>query len=1059
MTTRDQFQAKVEKASTNMERLDGIVNGPATGEGSEVDTDSGTVPTIAKWLADGLAGSVGLYRGLWDASTNMPEILAGEGLQGDYYTVGIGGERDVELPEVEGADPVVWHAGDQIQFIDGGWVRIPAVEVTGRNRGTWDASLNTPEILAGVGLEGDFYVVSVAGERDIEAPADSEDEPLAWREGDQVLFKDGAWIRVASTKADTALANATMQPSSTNAVPRAVYIKAREFLSVDDYNSSLRDDATALALALTSAAEGEDNLPLRFLDSLNIDAPIYMPTGAQITGPYQSADHQFEAAGFSQAQGVLRLASDVSIHGGFSSKIENGRIIRLGMAEPQTNAEAFTAIEAMAGTALRTGGIVGFEVENMQIIGFNRAMDFQNNGRGRIRNVRIDCRNGIRWQGSLDVSDMENVRCWPWLTVGLAAGDTRALWRAGIGFEIGAPAYVTGAIDGTTLTVSAVAAGNDVIGGGVVFDGGVLIAVVTGYGTGTGGTGTYTLDRNCNATFTGSKSGTTLTVTAHSGAAIRPGLQITDSGIPIGTVIGMGTGTGGTGTYILDTSGTTTSTALVGKVSSRALRVRIQNDWSNLTSCFTFGYQTGFQLDEAKHATLLNCASDNEGALLFGAHNTVAQTKIGLNVQGETWNTNVIGHRAAAQGRGILIQPSALGGSPWAPLVTLDSPRTWGNGTYAIHHAYGEMVLNNPSCEGLYGGGVGNIIRIDDAVTSSTINFNGNPARQPTISYQSSVARDKTKINGGGIRVVASASSITALITDKRIRLTGVTGVATIAATYPGHRITLCTNGVDGAAFIIAGGNVYLERGLPMPLLASTDSIDLECDGVSWHEISRSIGSAAVSSVISTITDPLTLDMRQEVLLLNGAGSFGTIVAPQNWSGRTIKFLVNANVTFSHGGSMSLAGGNNFSAKSGDILELTWNGTVWAETYRSSNQVALSITTPVPTAEVGTFNVAPSALIECYDRNDGFVDIQGAILLPAGAAGTPGNPTGGLKVTLPFTSPNVVIARGAEIQTLGHAIQGRMAPGSNQMFLFWDDNTSPIGSSRNFQFQCRYRKT
>jgi hypothetical protein len=795
-----------------------------------------------------------------------------------------------------------------------------------------------------------------------------------------------------------ALDNATTQPDKGIPYSRAVYIKAREFLSVDDYNSTLVDDATALTRTLTAAFEGGDTLPCKFYNSLTIDAPIEMPAGATITGPYQSADHQFDVVnGFNQAQGVLRVTSASTIYGANASKLENCRIIRNGLVEPQTNAEAFTAIAAMAGTALTTRGNVGFDVENVQIIGFNRAMDFQNNGRGRLKNIRIDCVNGIRWQGSLDVSDLENVRCWPWLTVGLAAGDKRVLWRDGIGIEIGAPAYFTGSISGTTLTVTAMGTGNAIFGGQTVYNGGAIVGVITGFGTGTGGTGTYTL------------------------AASDP--------TPVNT-------------------------------SSTSLRARIQNDWTNITGCFTYGYQIGIQLDEAKHATVLNCASDNEATLLFGAHDAVAQTKIGLNIQGETWNTHVIGHRAAAQGRGILIQPIAQGGgSTWAPLVTLTSPRTWGNGTYAIHHSYGEMVLDNPAPEGIYGAGAGNVIRIDDTVTSATINYNGNPARLPTISYQSTVARDKTKFNGGGTRVVASASTITPLFTDKRIKLTGVTAVTTMTGTYPGHRITLFTDGSTGAAFVTSGGNIYLDRALPMPLLASTDSVEFECDGVTWYEISRCIGSAAVSSTVGTITDPLVLDFRQEVLFFNLAGSFGTITAPQNWVGRTLKCIIGANVTFNDGGSMFLNERRNFNAKSGDILTLTWNGTNWVETYRSSNQVALTTTTPTPTAEVGTFNVAPAALIKSYDRNDGFIDVHATVTIPAGASGAPGNPAGGVKITMPFTSTDTVIATVSEIGVIGHLMQGRMGPGLDQMFIYRADNTSPIADNYNFQLLARYKKT
>ena len=55
MTSATEFQTKVTKAATNMDRFDGIVNGGPT---TTVATDSGTVPSLAKVIADtGYTGS------------------------------------------------------------------------------------------------------------------------------------------------------------------------------------------------------------------------------------------------------------------------------------------------------------------------------------------------------------------------------------------------------------------------------------------------------------------------------------------------------------------------------------------------------------------------------------------------------------------------------------------------------------------------------------------------------------------------------------------------------------------------------------------------------------------------------------------------------------------------------------------------------------------------------------------------------------------------------------------------------------------------------------------
>ena len=66
-----------------------------------------------------------------------------------------------------------------------------------------------------------------------------------------------------------------------------------------------------------------------------------------------------------------------------------------------------------------------------------------------------------------------------------------------------------------------------------------------------------------STSFTGSISGTTLTVTSAPGSALVIGIGISGSGITAGTVItAFGTGTGGVGTYTVDISQTASSTTI-----------------------------------------------------------------------------------------------------------------------------------------------------------------------------------------------------------------------------------------------------------------------------------------------------------------------------------------------------------------------------------------------------------------------------------------------------------------------------------------------------------------
>jgi len=56
-------------------------------------------------------------------------------------------------------------------------------------KGTWDASTNTPTLASGVGTQGDYYVVSVAGATDLDGITN-------WGIGDWAAFNGSVWQRV-----------------------------------------------------------------------------------------------------------------------------------------------------------------------------------------------------------------------------------------------------------------------------------------------------------------------------------------------------------------------------------------------------------------------------------------------------------------------------------------------------------------------------------------------------------------------------------------------------------------------------------------------------------------------------------------------------------------------------------------------------------------------------------------------------------------------------------------------------------------------------------------------
>ena len=151
-------------------------------------------------------------------------------------------------------------------------------------------------------------------------------------------------------------------------------------------------------------------------------------------------------------------------------------------------------------------------------------------------------------------------------------------------------AVVTGSISGTVLTVTSISYGTVQVGMSVSGTGVTAGTTIVSLGTGSGGLGTYnvnpsqsassttlTLDGNLSsivvastatggtygATVTGSISGTVLTVSSVTSGTIVAGMLINGVGVAANTKIDtFGSGSGGVGTYNINTSQTVSSTKL-----------------------------------------------------------------------------------------------------------------------------------------------------------------------------------------------------------------------------------------------------------------------------------------------------------------------------------------------------------------------------------------------------------------------------------------------------------------------------------------------------------------
>ena len=240
-----------------------------------------------------------------------------------------------------------------------------------------------------------------------------------------------------------------------------------------------------------------------------------------------------------------------------------------------------------------------------------------------------------------------------------------------------AAAIFTASISGTTMTVTELFSGTIAVGQQVFGVGVEQETVITALGTGTGGTGTYTVSNSqtaasgrynsaqVNAVFTGSTSGTTLTVTSVASGVLHAGMTITNSVLTTKTVItALGTGTGGAGTYTISNSQTVPSTAaqFTGQIAGTVLSVTAVSSGTvtngdyvsgtgvstptTITAVNTFA-STGSSIAVTTGVLTIGTLSSGTisvGQVLTGT-GVPAGTRITSNISGSgsgsTWNTSI----------------------------------------------------------------------------------------------------------------------------------------------------------------------------------------------------------------------------------------------------------------------------------------------------------------------------------------------------------------------------------------------------------------------------------
>ena len=113
----------------------------------------------------------------------------------------------------------------------------------GTYHGTWDANTNTPTITSGVGTNGDWYIVSVAGSTLIDGES-------SWAVGDKILFNGTTWEKVNAQIIDASTQITGILPvanggTSTN---DRTLLDALSVLSIDWENRNLQTSNNDLSI-------------------------------------------------------------------------------------------------------------------------------------------------------------------------------------------------------------------------------------------------------------------------------------------------------------------------------------------------------------------------------------------------------------------------------------------------------------------------------------------------------------------------------------------------------------------------------------------------------------------------------------------------------------------------------------------------------------------------------------------------------------------------------------------------------------------------------------------
>jgi hypothetical protein len=646
-------------------------------------------------------------------------------------------------------------------------------------------------------------------------------------------------------------------------------IMADRPLHVRDYGAvgnGTTDDTAAIQAALNAAASAGGGVvlvgPRRYLiDS----ADLVIPANVTLQGGSDPGGWRVDG-NFAALPYCLLLNSARTIRLRRNAALEQMAILRKGFTTPATLRQALDAAAAFAGTAVSIGdGTTGSSstnatdasVRGLLIIGFAWGIRSDGSSRTRIRDVLGDCTNGLYLGKSYDIAHNERINWHPLATTSRS-------------------------FTGTTYTVSSCAN-----------NGSGLIRLTT-------------------STAHVLKAGDAVVVSGVGGVTAANG-RFTVAAVPGTTTLDLA-GSAFSGIY---TSGGSVD-PVVNHRRGKAFHV-YDADMPNFVSCFEYGHDIGWHLDDQTHSgQFVNCGLDG---------GIVDPTTIGVQISGLANRNKWYGGFWSSKGRALVVNVQAADQNTIAGVML---PVGAGRSVELVD---GGLVLLG--CD-IYGA-----IHLADGADS--LQVLGCDLKTASFTGQSSAALQKLQISGsrmasavgiarsiGGQSELAAISSAGAIETRLSARSDGIVAL---------HR----RNASAGAMLRLHGSGDTAAASI------SINGTDLALAGDSTLN-----PNAAFAFGGTGMTQPLTLRLRR--LSTTPAANDRIFVLEANGNNSA-----SSEVTF--GRIAALAEGVAAGAESGAIIVETRSAGTLAERLRIAASGAVTLTGPL------TLATDPSTAMQAATRN------------------------------------------------------------------------------------------